>query len=121
MYAIRSYYGLTDIRQISVALAGGCAVDMTDRLFCWGSNETGFVVALAVKPGMMVPLLRRFTGREVTLLLGDPERRTELGIRARTKVLAGFTLERMVEGTIGAYEQLTGRGKGTTRQSSERA
>ncbi len=48
--------------------AGGSLLGGLDTAAMWGLGltavATGFVVALAVKPGMMVPLLRRFTGRE---------------------------------------------------------
>jgi glycosyltransferase involved in cell wall biosynthesis len=52
-------------------------------------------------------------GREIVGLLGDPARRAALGSKARRKVVAGFGLASMVEGTIGVYETLAAKRKGS--------
>jgi len=50
--------------------------------------------------------------REIVALLGDPGKRTSLGADARRKVIAGFDLPKMVDGTIGVYNKLAGYGTG---------
>ena len=39
-------------------------------------------------------------------LLGDPDRRTQLGVAGRERVHATFSVERMVQGTLDAYARL---------------
>lgn len=44
-------------------------------------------------------------------LLDDPARRASIGTAARAKVLGGFGLEGMVEGTLAVYRRLLGEGR----------
>jgi glycosyltransferase involved in cell wall biosynthesis len=49
----------------------------------------------------------------VASLLTDGARRAAIGAKARAKVAGRFGLDAMVEGTIGVYEQVSARGRGS--------
>jgi glycosyltransferase involved in cell wall biosynthesis len=77
-------------RPIVATAAGGIPDAVVDGL-------TGRLVPVRDPESLAAALLE---------LLGDPERRAQMGDRGRRRFLEHFTLERMVEDTLGVYAEL---------------
>jgi glycosyltransferase involved in cell wall biosynthesis len=83
------------------AMAAGLAVVATDVGGCGEAVEHG-VTGLLVPPRDPAAL-----GAAIGALLADPARRQELGAAGRRRQRERFTLERMVEGTLQVYRELS--------------
>ena len=82
------------------AMAAGRAVVSTEL-----GTGTSFV-NLHGKTGMVVPTGdAKALAEAVNQLLGDPERRLQLGANGRRRVLEEFHIERMVDRTIDVYRE----------------
>ena len=75
---------------VAEAMACGAAVIAVDS---WGTAEVMGDAGILVPPGNSEALAAR-----IIELLGDPERRERLGLRARARIRSRFSLTRMIDG-----------------------
>ena len=80
------------------------------------SKVAGIALTLA-KPDAMAPAVKAALAAGIVTLLKDPARRMAMGEAGRERVVAEFSIERMVDGTLAAYRSRGERGEVQERTS----
>ena len=96
-----SFYGEGVPRALIEAAACGRPIVTTDTPGCREvvhDGDNGLLVPPRA-PAALVEALRS--------LAGNPSRRVEMGCRGRTRAMAEFSLEHVVEATLAVYERLS--------------
>jgi glycosyltransferase involved in cell wall biosynthesis len=102
LVVLPTYYGEGVPKVLIEAAACGLPIVTTDTPGCRDIVVNG-------RTGLLVPPRDAHAlSAALVELLGDPARRREMGERARTRMVAEFSLERVVESTMAVYRELLG-------------